>query len=118
MTAKSHRVPAYKCTSHPGTLASSSLASTTTLPTVAAEWLGAGWEVDEIPVRQSLAEIAVVQIASRLDDLPRNQCSERQPARGGSFICPAAIVRSAYRIWTGPANNLAMIGFRLARSFR
>jgi formylglycine-generating enzyme required for sulfatase activity len=38
--------------------------------------------------------------------------------RGGSFIVPAVLVRSADRNWNVPADRLLSVGFRPARTFR
>jgi formylglycine-generating enzyme required for sulfatase activity len=41
-----------------------------------------------------------------------------RPLRGGSFIYPASLVRSAYRYWNVPSSRVPVIGFRPARTFR
>jgi formylglycine-generating enzyme required for sulfatase activity len=37
--------------------------------------------------------------------------------RGGSFSYPARYVRSAHRIWFGPAERFGYFGFRVARTY-
>ncbi|MFI5457551.1 MAG: formylglycine-generating enzyme family protein [Isosphaerales bacterium] len=57
---------------------------------------------------------------SIIDHITINESiNERNPRllRGGSFIDPPAVVRSAIRYWFAPSNRLTILGFRPSRTY-